>query len=208
MKLYCHKCGGHKNHNIIAKEEFQSDPNHGEIWGENHYFSRCAGCDSITYSVASWDEFGWDPNTGKMGYEWKTYPRGPGDRNPMDEYWDLPAKIRKIYLEVIKAANAQLNILTAIGLRALIEAICKERKVSGDNLEQLIDGLANSGILSKDQAKILHGHRFLGNIAAHEVVSADPREIIAALEIAETMLRTIYILPELSKTITTGSKSP
>ena len=65
---------------------------------------------------------------------------------------------------------------------------------------------AASGVLSAAQAAILHGHRFLGNIAAHEVVSPKLRELVAALEIAETVLRTIYVLPELSKQITTGKK--
>jgi hypothetical protein len=102
--------------------------------------------------------------------------------------------------------NAQLPVLAAIGLRALIEAICRERNIADGNLEKLIDGLATSGVLSTAQASILHGHRFLGNIAAHEVVSPKPRELVAALEIAETVLRTIYVLPELSKQITTGKK--
>ena len=116
----------------------------------------------------------------------------------------LPAKISAIYEEVIGAMNAQLPVLAAIGLRTLIEAICKERGIVDGNLEKLIDGLATSGVVSTAQASILHGHRFLGNTAAHEVVTPKPRELVAALEIAETVLRTIYILPELSKQITTG----
>ena len=46
----------------------------------------------------------------------------------------------------------------------------------------------------------------MGNVAAHEIESANPPEIIAAMEIAEAMLRTIYVLPKLSKRIKTGKK--
>ena len=73
-------------------------------------------------------------------------------------------------------------------------------------MEQLIDGLASGGVLSSAQAAILHSHRFMGNVAAHEIESANPPEIIAAMEIAEAMLRTIYVLPKLSKRIKTGKK--
>jgi len=124
----------------------------------------------------------------------------------MADHHHLPGKISSIYREVVGAMNAQLPVLSAIGLRALIEAICRERNVHGGNLENLIDGLATSGVLSAAQASILHGHRFLGNIAAHEVLSPKPRELVAALDIAETVLRTIYVLPELSKEITTGKQ--
>ncbi len=141
-----------------------------------------------------------------MDLTWKTYPRSSTERQPMDNIDDLPKKIRAIYLEIIGSMNAQLPILAAIGLRALIEAVCKERGITAPNLEKLIDGLATNGILSQAQASILHGHRFLGNTAAHEIVSPNPRELIAAVEIAETVMRTIYVLPELSKQITTGKK--
>jgi hypothetical protein len=142
-----------------------------------------------------------------MDLNWKTYPRNATERQAISDNHYLPGKIRTIYLQIIGAMNAQLSIMSAIGLRALIEAMCKDRGINGGNLEKLIDGLAISGALSTDQAEILHGHRFLGNSAAHEIISPKPREIIAALEIAETVLRTIYVLPELSKQITTGKKT-
>jgi len=89
---------------------------------------------------------------------------------------------------------------------ALIEAVCREQGIAGRNLEKLIDGLATQGVLSAAQANILHTHRFLGNVAAHEVISAQPRELVAALEIAENILRTIYVLPKLSQQVKTGRK--
>ncbi len=203
MKLFCHVCGAHKNHVIIAEREIRSE-NEDFQCGENHYFAQCAGCDAYTYAISSWSEDDWDPQTGETVLRWKTYPRSASERRPMDDDHHLPSKIGSIYSEVVGAMNAQLPILAAIGLRALIEAICKDRSIIGKNLEKLIDGLAVNGVLSSAQATILHGHRFLGNLAAHEIVSAKPRELVAAIEIAETVLRTIYVLPELSKQITTG----
>ena len=204
IRIHCGECKRHTNHTVISKREVKADPLEDYHWGEDHYFCQCAGCDSFCYAIAEWSEDQWNPHTGEMEYSWKTFPRARSSRHPIDDTHDLPNKVRSIYLEIIGALNAQLPVLSAIGLRALIEAICKDQGVKAANLEKLIDGLATNGILSEAQAKILHSHRFLGNVAAHEIESARPKELIAALEIAEAMLRTIYVLPGLSAQIKTG----
>lgn len=206
IKIFCHSCGKQTNHNVLCKEQLDSSPDEGYRWAESHYFARCAGCDAYTYAIESWGEDDWNPNTGEMDATWKTYPRSATERQTVVDFWDLPPTVNRIYLEVIGAMNAQLPVLAGIGLRALIESVCRERGIAASNLEKLIDGLAISGVLSKAQAEILHTHRFLGNVAAHEVVSAKPKELIAALEIAENVLKTIYVLPELSKQVETGKK--
>ena len=206
MKIFCHSCGKRTNHSVLAKEEIKSHPDEDFHYGENHIFAKCNGCDALTYAIETWSEDDWNPHTGEMESTWKTYPRGATERKPIDDEHELPAKIRAIYREVVGAMNAQLPVLAGIGLRAVIEAICKDQGIKGNNLEKLIDGLATSGVLSKAQADILHSHRFLGNVAAHEIVSAQPRELVAAIEIAENILKTIYVLPSLSKQIKTGKK--
>ena len=185
----------------------KTHPDEGYYWGKKHYFAKCAGCDSITYAIEEWSEDDWNPHTGEMEATWKTYPRSTTERQLMGDEDKLPSKIRLVYREIVGAMNAQLPVLAGIGLRALMEAICKDQSITGSNLEKLIDGLATNGVLSKAQADILHTHRFLGNVAAHEITAAKPRELVAALEIAENVLRTIYVLPELSKQIKTGKKS-
>lgn len=198
-------CEEYKSHNS-CKARSKFSPEEKYFWGIKHYFCKCAGCDSFSYAIARWEEGDYDHCSGDFEYSWKTYPYAKGQRLPFEESHELPPKIRIIYKEVIGAINAQLPVLSAIGLRALIETLCKERGVKGKNLADLIDGLATNGVLSTAQASILHSHRFLGNIAAHEIESAKQKELIAALEIAESLLRTIYVLPNLSKLILTGKK--
>jgi hypothetical protein len=207
MKIFCHQCGKRTNHNVLIQEKVSSPDPDNYPWGEDHYFARCAGCDAFTYAIEEWGD-SYDPTTGEWYSTWKTYPRGAAERKPMDNEDELPFKVQLIYKEIIGSMNAQLPILSGIGLRALIESICKDQGIDGRNLEQLIDGLATKGVLSKAQADILHKHRFLGNAAAHEITSAKRNELVAALEIAENILRTIYVLPELSKQVTTGRKTP
>jgi hypothetical protein len=111
-----------------------------------------------------------------------------------------------VYAEVLKGLNSGTPILAAIGLRAVIESVCNEHGIQGHNLEKRIDGLADAGMLSRAQADLLHKHRFLGNVAAHEVVAPKPTELVAALDIAETLLKTLYVLPGVADSITTGVK--
>ena len=80
----------------------------------------------------------------------------------------------------------------------MIETICNDKKVKGANLGKKINALVAQGIISQSQSDVLHSLRILGNVAAHEVQPAKPEELIMGLEIAETMMKTIYILPELS----------
>ena len=205
-KLFCHRCGKHTNHMVIAKRSVRFDPDYEDPWGEDHYFAECAGCESLTYAISSWVDGNWNPSTGEMDRTWKTYPRSSTEHPRMKGDHLLPPKISEVYLEVIGAINADLSILPAVGLRALIEAVCRDQGIPRGTLEKLIDGLATKGVLTAAQAKILHGHRFLGNSAAHEAVPPKQGELEAALEIAESVLQTIYIVPRLAKRMPKGRK--
>jgi Domain of unknown function (DUF4145) len=122
-----------------------------------------------------------DPETGNPIFTVKVYPHRSAEREPFEHFYLLPASIRSIYKEVIDAMNCSLPILSAIGLRTLIEAVCVHEKTEGINLEQRIDGLAKKGVLAPAQASILHSHRFLGNVAAHEIQAPESNELLIAL---------------------------
>jgi hypothetical protein len=70
------------------------------------------------------------------------------------------------------------------------------------HLEDKIDALVELGVLAPKQAEFLNVHRFLGNDAAHEMTPPPASEIIAALDILENLLRTIYELPHVAAGLT------
>ena len=204
IRVYCGSCQRDTNHVILCRKDFGSRPDDEYCWSQSHYFCQCAGCDKICYAVNTTTEDDYFGGDESQDSAWKTYPSSKGERQSIERTYTLPNKVRVLYEEVVAATNADLSILAAVGLRSLIEAICKDRGVTGGNLSELIDGLSVNGILSTNQAAILHSHRFLGNVAAHEVQRARREEILAALEIAESMVKTIYILSKLSDEIRTG----
>ena len=82
------------------------------------------------------------------------------------------------------------------GLRAVVEALCKDKNVSGRNLEKKIDRLVEQGLLAVPQAELLHEERYLGNAALHEIVAPSVLDVNDGFDIIDNLLATIYIMPD------------
>jgi hypothetical protein len=117
----------------------------------------------------------------------------------MESHYYLPNKVRGVYEETLTALGNRAPILAAIGIRAVVEAVCKDKGCTQGNLEKKIDLLVKKGHLASDQAHFLHLQRFMGNTAAHEIEPPEQDELAAALDIAENLLATLYVLPKLAK---------
>lgn len=201
-KVLCAECKKVTNHNVIAEHTTQDDLNGDDITSWTTYqIVRCLGCDDISFRRISACTEDYDPNTGKLEESEALYPDRTSGRTPMEDHDLFPTKTRRVYLETLKALNNQTPLLAAIGLRALIESICLEQKTKSRTLEKGIDELTAMGLLSSKQAEFLHNHRFMGNEAAHEIVAPKPEHLVAAVDIAETLLKTIYILPAKAETM-------
>jgi len=212
VKALCGSCKKMTNHAVLAQHKTSGEVYDGEIqWWRTYQIIQCLGCEDFSFRDSSACTEDYEPRTGKLTDTVLLYPDRVSGREPIEDYEEFPSKTKRVYLEILKALNGQTPILAAIGLRALIESICLEQKTKSKNLSKGIDELADMGLLSKKQAEFLHNHRFMGNAAAHEIVAPKPQHLVAALDIAETLLKTIYILPDiadqLKKTPTKTSKA-
>ena len=102
-------------------------------------------------------------------------------------------------------------LLCAVGLRALVEAVCVDKEIkkgfvdvlknnvlvkkTKGNLEGKINGLFQKQFLTEEQAKFLHELRFMGNDAVHELVCPSVADLRLAFGIIESVLNLIYELP-------------
>ena len=194
----CRNCQRETNHEILVEHKTNGQTFYGDIqWWNSHQIIKCLGCDNIGFRHLHQCTEDFDPDTGEGIDIIKLYPDPTANRVPINGYASFPKKTSQIYLETLNALDNQTPILAAIGLRALIESICLEQNTKAKSLAKRIDELSAMGLLSEKQAKFLHNHRFMGNVAAHEIVAPKPQHLIAALDIAETLLKTIYILPEM-----------
>jgi hypothetical protein len=193
----CTECRRATNHDILHAESVSKyDEDSGIHWGSQYQMVRCRGCETISFAEHSWNSEDTDYE-GQPIHTLVLYPSRT-IRKPIESYYYLPDKVRKVYQETLTALSNKAPILAAIGIRAVVEAVCKDKGCTGHNLENNIDLLVQNGHLAVDQADFLHLQRFMGNAAAHEIAPPEQTELRAALDIAETLLTNLYVLPRLA----------
>ncbi len=193
----CAQCGRVTQHItiytvLINRLEEATD----EMTNETYQVVRCQGCQSLSFKRTLFSSVDCedDPETGKpILKEWFYPARLPGVHE-IEGTLDLPGGVRRVYRETLAALINDQPVLAGVGLKALIEAVCKEQDAEGRRLDEKIDALETGSILTKKQAEVLHGTRILGNRAAHEVTAHSVDELKAALSVVEHLLNEVYIL--------------
>ena len=222
--IHCYDCGKKTRHDVLAAVKEESETQNGEVissgsstvwemWTSTNYeIIKGRGCDGIAFRMRS--RFSEDTDIvavedGYGGYDYinvpteriQIYPRKIGSISFLDSRY-VPEKIKRIHAETCSAIAYDNKVLAGIGLRAIVETLCKENGAAGKDLKEKIDNLVTIGILAPQSAVILHGIRFLGNKAAHEVEAESAENIQVALEIAETLIKQTHILPAKASTLT------
>ena len=94
-------------------------------------------------------------------------------------------------------------MLCAGGLRALLEGICVDQGVrkgptargkTSSTLEGKINGLKGLENVPASIVNSLHGFRFLGNTALHELERPHVEDLAMAIEVMEDVMNIIYEL--------------
>jgi len=206
IKAPCSRCSLETNHRILTDVELeghQIDEDGFLIYGTNDNFQtiQCLGCDHISFRqshINSEDDWIEETSNGIESvprlYQ-KFYPKPEDYQSRLPELALLPNKIKLIYEETLVALNSDQKILTGIGIRAIIETVCKDRKADGKDLYRKINNLVEQSILTKDGAEILHKLRVLGNSAAHEVMPHEKSQLKLAFEVIDHLLQGVYVFP-------------
>ncbi|MDE2019262.1 MAG: DUF4145 domain-containing protein [Patescibacteria group bacterium] len=203
FKLPCGNCDSRTNHKVLSSVEYDWYIDGPEISGNDSFeIIVCLGCDALSFRHVSsdsdsvdMDEYG---NLNAIERE-ILYPSRITGRRQIENTHLLPLNIRKIYEETHGALCSRFAILAGIGIRTLAESICKEKDTVGINLEKKIDDLVIKGILTRNNAEVLHKTRLLGNRSAHEFVEPKEQELDIAMDIIENLLENVYIIPERAK---------
>jgi|EndMetStandDraft_4_1072995.scaffolds.fasta_scaffold131562_2 hypothetical protein len=197
--LPCQNCiPGKKRHTVLASVETAGD-NQYCSWNASFQIVQCGGCQSVSFrtiSESSADAYADDD--GKILYpqDERLFPPRVENRAELGmDVWSLPNEVRLVYEETLKALSNDSPVLAGIGLRAMLETVCKEKQAPGRNLLQKIDSLVELKILTPGAVEILHKIRTLGNDAAHEVKPHSSEQLGLALDVIEHLLKEVYILP-------------
>lgn len=210
VKYGCSNCNGIRNHQIlyIKEERFEEEIN--DYVSISSYASykviSCLGCENISFVKYNWhsemSEF--DPETGEeisTGEELIYPPYQPG-LSYLPNINFVPYHIQVIYKETINCLQNNILILAAGGLRAIIEAICKDCKATGKNLVDKIDSLHTKLILTQNECRRLHSIRFMGNEALHEINKPKLGDLHVLLNIVNHLLDNLYIQDKIIESTT------
>ncbi|NDP62959.1 DUF4145 domain-containing protein [Polaromonas sp.] len=199
FKAFCATCKTETNHVVAqsidttGSEVIHYGPDENDIdsidWSDGYQIIQCIGCDTFSFRHKNWfseaQEY-YGPDDHNDGTTTVLYPQRSKDILNAKDFYNAPKNLRAIYKEVVNCFNGDSPVMCAAGLRATIEGLCAEHSVTDgpvdvtkqdgtvevkrkDNLEGKISGLCEKGILTKQNAEILHEHRYLGNSAVHEL---------------------------------------
>ena len=199
---YCSECGKETHHDVLACicEHDSSDDADIQVWNTFETV-QCRGCRRVGFRTTGQctEDQEYDPFTGEIGLitTISLYPDSERSRRPIDKSYQLPGVVRRVYQETLIAASNDLRVLVGIGIRAIVESVCKERSAKGSNLEKRIDDLVDQGFMPRPAADLLHGTRLLGNRSAHEAEPLTLESLQAALDVIDHLLQTVYLMPGL-----------
>lgn len=204
VQCYCNCCKKKTNHEVV---KFWYDPNAGDDdyrCDICYQIVKCRGCDNPEFR---WvlidlenghyeDPYGeyWEPDISD-----EIYPKTSIELFPMREMQLLPKKIQELLKEVQNSLLADSRLLTGIGLRMLIEAMCNDLEIKGDVLQDKISNLAEERFISSDACSLLHKIRFLGNDVTHDIEIPSEESLKMALDIIVSVLKLHYIQPVVSQ---------
>lgn len=201
LKCYCRNCKGERNHiSLFSKIVADEEPDYNYFSRTDYQVIQCAGCETVSFLkiFGDSDMYSTDDYTyGEYFTVSTVYPLYLEDAEELKDQHHLPDQIRQIYSDTIKAFTIGAFILTAGGLRAIIEAVCKHEKMSTGNLIDKINSLHQNGKLTVNEANRLHSIRFLGNDALHEMAPPTKEQLLLLLNIVNHLLANLFITDQI-----------
>ena len=201
LKLQCVSCGRETNHKKEWEKKIEWSNEDVGIWGNTIYqaFS-CLGCEEITFRTVSTNsedmvQVGEDQYELQEDINYYTKRNIRMIKEKIDVY-NAPPKVRRIYRETIEAFNNEQLILCAIGIRAIIEAICLAENITVEGLGNKINALIKNGVITPKLGEGLQENRLLGNQSAHELETFGDMELLAAIQLIENVIDAHYSVIE------------
>ncbi|WP_313668788.1 DUF4145 domain-containing protein [Atlantibacter sp.] len=194
----CHICKRFTHHKSLVKINFsetcdaEDEYSNSETYYQQYEIIQCQGCmqPSLKIERCSSDDINYNSYEPNISTEY--YPK----RSELAQFegaGNLPKALYDMYNETIIAINSECYTIAGIGIRGLIETICKEEKIEDYYLNDKIDKLFSVGRISSDSKDILHSLRKLYNKSAHESFKPSLQQLNVSLDVIELLMKQIYI---------------
>jgi hypothetical protein len=200
----CRECDRLTPHRILCSFEGSVDDPDAWTWWNDYEMLECTHCGAVVFrhSFGHVDEsrINAEDDFEKLKPEYErgeSWPRHVVGLKHLEGAEHLPEPIGQLYQEAFESAAFGHTLVAVLGLRTLIQAVCRESGAGGGGLSQQIDALESRGILSHSQASFLHGIRLLGNDTAHESMQPIPvGTLTQCFTIVHVILAAQYVLPK------------
>lgn len=190
-RIYCNSCKGETWHELAAHHTHER---YDYFWGYSQQFDsdtfKCCGCEDIAFRLVK-HRFEFQDENDLPDTQF--YPDRSFKFRNRKFYLHLPKHIHRLYQETVSAHNAELIVLSTVGVRSLVEAIVADKidpSNYSNNLESKIESLRPH--FHESVINTLHDFRKIGNRAAHELQAPEPLNIHHALYVVEGMLEFFY----------------
>ncbi len=203
IKIFCNNCMNNTKHDIRDTQdqrycEYYNDNGHITMsyFEETEYrFLVCCGCDTATLEVI-WTGSGMQDSNGDNIYSHTLYPvrKNLGERK-IKKFNYVDIKLHNTYKEIITAFQQELFIVTAMGIRALLEGICVFEGIDDGQawgLSQKIEKLKDLPNIPENIIDGLNGLKFIGDDAAHRLNTADILTLSLSIDLVESFLTHMY----------------
>jgi hypothetical protein len=211
---YCSQCRNETKHTVLFEKVYEGEFEQYKIYKQT---VECLGCEYVSFRTEEHDY--WNINQDAYYYDEEideeieiegedkykinieTFPYNLTGHSNLKNLYNIPNQIRSVYEQTILAFEGKSYLLTGVGFRAIIEAICIQEKIKGTNLEIKINNLAKNRLITERESERLHTIRFLGNDSVHEMQIPQEGKLFLVLDIIENLLKNLYILDKQAKTI-------
>jgi len=194
----CRSCGQETEHSIISDVFLKGENDQGDKWLSTYEIIQCRRCKNISFREHYGESEGeFYPNECGVNEEvyhlidFYVYPN-PIKNYEASEINYIPSKVRRIYTETIDALNSNFTILGGIGIRAILEQICKEKNMPGENLHEKINSLKDYEVITQKDFDILKKLKDLGNSAAHDAEPHSYQTLKTCIEVINHLLKGLY----------------
>lgn len=202
--VFCNRCNGIKNHQIIYSCITDISDEHETVY-EEHQTIKCLGCDFIhfrrLFSGTPFVDQYYDEEIGEYITEHckdeTLYPKKNIVLSTDIKFPPSANELEDTYNETINALNENLTRLASLGVRSCVERFASPYSKQNDNLYVKINNLLDQNIIIEQEKNQLHGIRFLGNESAHDADTfITIKQVSAAIAIIENIFKRHYNLKD------------
>jgi hypothetical protein len=175
IEVDCAACAAKTYHTVltaIPRDRVSSDQL--ITWYDDYEIIRCSGCGEVSFRhIFVSDDGGFVTEDGELvpDEKVKLYPPRISGIKRVEGWEYLPYPVREVFNEAFNALEYRLPLLAALGMRAVIEAVCVNKGLSNANskvpLERMLRNMKENGLITESQMERLMVLKADGNEAAH-----------------------------------------